>query len=85
MVDIRTFNKVDLNDSDINNELFYNFILDDYKKNMKKFNLFEEIFLIVDLIFLKNTSNLINEKISKNYYINIYMKEKDTFIMHLKI
>ena len=82
LVDFRTFNKVDLNDSDdSNNELFCKCIIDDYKNNMKKFNFFDEIYLMVDLIFLKNISLF---KILEKYDIYIYMKKNDTFIMHLK-
>jgi len=73
---------VDLNDSDdSNNELFCKYIIDDYKNNMRKFNFFEEIYLMVDLIFLKNISLF---KIIGKYDINIYMMKNDVFIMHLK-
>ena len=82
MVDFRTFNKVDLNDSyDSINEVFYTYIIDDYSNNMKKFNIFDEIYLMVDLIFLKNITSF---KSLKKYDINIYMMKNDTFIMHLK-
>ena len=85
LIDLRTFNKVDLNDSDdSNNELFYQCVVDNYKKNIKKFNLFDEIYLIVDLIFLKNISLFINENILEKNDINIYMMKNDTFIMQSK-
>jgi hypothetical protein len=82
LVDFRTFNKVDLNYSDdSNNELFFKCIIDDYKNNMRKFNLFDEIYLMVDLIFLKNMSLF---KILEKYDIYIYMMKNDAFIMELK-
>ena len=85
LVDLKTFNKVKLNDLDeINNELFSKYIIDDYKMNINTFHLFDEIYIMVDLIFLKNISLFIDNKILENYDINIHIMTKDTFLMHLK-
>ena len=84
-MDLKTFNKVKLNDLDeTNNELFSKYIIEDYKMNINKFYLFDEIYIMVDLIFLKNISLFIDNKILENYDINIFMMTKDTFLMHLK-
>ena len=85
LVDLKTFNKVKLNDlNETNSELFSKCIIDNYKINVNVFNLFKEIYIMIDLIFLKNISMFIDNTILENYEINIYIMTKDTFLMHLK-
>ena len=85
LVDLKTFNKVklkDLNNKD--NELFFKIVTEDYKNNMDNFHLFNEIYILVDLIFLKNIRYLFDKTDLKKYNITAYILKKDSLILHLK-
>ena len=85
LIDLKTFNKVQLNDlNGENEELYFSKIIEDYELYMKNLNIFNEIYIMVDFIFLKNISFLVNNNILENYNITIYMLQKENFIMHLK-
>ena len=61
LVDFKTFNKVEQKDLYNNNKKFYKYIIEDYIDKMKHFNLFDEIYIMVDLIFLKNMNSFKNK------------------------
>ena len=84
LVDFKTFNKVEQEDLYNNNEIFFKYIIEDYIDKMKHFNWFDEIYIMVDLIFLKNLSSFKITRIFEKYDITIYMVKQDKFIIHMK-
>lgn len=85
LVDFKTFNKVELKDLDNkNNRILFEYIINDYKDKMKYFNSFDDIYIMVDLIFLENMSEFKDEGIFGSYDITIYMIKQDKFIIHMK-
>ena len=85
LVDFKTFNKVEQEELDNNNnESFFKCIIEDYKDKMKYFNWFNEIYIMVDLIFLLYISAFKEENIFEKFDIILYMIKQNKFIIHLK-
>ena len=82
LIDFATFNCVKF--KEINNKYLCEISIQDYKEDIKLVENFEEAYLLVDYIFMNNFSDIINENILKNYVINIYMFEKEYFMIYLK-
>ena len=51
---------------------------------MNHFNWFNEIYIMVDLIFLQNIRLLIEKGIFETYKLTIYMIKQDKFIIYMK-
>lgn len=81
LVDLKTFNKAKLNDLENKNNC--NIILENYKNNINNIINFNDIYILVDLLFLKNISDIISENI-RNFKIIVYMFEKENFIIFLQ-
>ena len=82
LIDFATFNCVKF--KEINNKYLCEISIQDYKEDIKLVENFEEAYLLVDYAFMNNFSDIVNENILKNYVINIYMFEKEYFMIKLK-
>jgi len=82
LIDFATFNCVKF--KEINNKYLCEISVKDYKEDIILCENFDDAYLLVDYIFMNNFSNIINENILKNYVINIYMFEKEYFMIYLK-
>ena len=77
LIDLKSFNKAKLDE--INDELYIKYIINDYKIHMISFYLFDEIYILVDIIILKNIQLLINNDILGQYNIILYIIYDENF------
>ena len=83
LIDYKTFNKnVPRNKN--RNELYKKCILKKYEDNIIYLHQFNEIYCVVNLLFLKNINSLFSNEIMGKFDIEIFMLEEDNFLMHLK-
>lgn len=82
LIDFKTFNYVNINSFD-NNKYLCDNTAKIYKDKIEYCTLFNEVYLLVDYVFMKNLSIII-EKIISQYIIKIYMFEKSYFMLYLK-
>ena len=84
LVDFKTFNKAEQQDLDKRDEIFIKYLIEDYQDKVNHFNWFNEIYIMVDLIFLQNIRLLIEKEIFETYELTIYMIKQDKFIIYMK-
>ena len=82
LIDFATFNCVKF--KDINNKYLFDISVESYKEDISLCENFEDAYILVDYAFMQNFSDIIKENILKNYAINIYMFEREYFMIHLK-
>ena len=81
LIDFKTFNRVEFQESE-NVEKCDNFV-DLYKNKIILCKYFDEVYILVDFVFMHNLSIIFGE-IIEYYTINIYMFENYAFMIHLK-
>ena len=81
LIDLKTFNRVKF--ENINDNIQFNNIIDNYNYYIKQINTFNDVYLLADFIFMMNFGKIIGEKKLK-YIFNIYMFEGYYFMVHLK-